>query len=95
MQIQMPAVIVDVSGSQKAKVPIRMAVIGSKTPSTAVFVAPILRVEMAIVRVEIIVGIIASPTIFPHPCHPSIPWSRFSPLKNANARNRSAPIERT
>ena len=52
----MPQTIAGVSGSPKAIVPTRIAVIGSNTPNTDAFVAPILRVATASVPVEIIVG---------------------------------------
>ena len=50
-----------VIGSLKANAPAKIAVIGSNTLSTDAFVAPILRVEMANVDVDIIVGRIANP----------------------------------
>ena len=58
----MPSTMLVVSGSPNISVPTRMAVIGSKTPSTEAFVAPILRVAMASVAVETIVGSRANPT---------------------------------
>ena len=60
----MPTTILVVSGSPNISVPTRMAVIGSKTPSTEAFVAPILRVAMARVAVETMVGSSAKPTKF-------------------------------
>ena len=44
-----------VSGSPNIIVPTRIAVIGSNTPSTDAFVAPILRVAIASVAVETII----------------------------------------
>ena len=64
MAMQMPTTMLVVSGSPNISVPTRMAVIGSKTPSTEAFVAPILRVAMASVAVETIVGSSAKPTKF-------------------------------
>ena len=58
----MPRTMLEVKGSPKISVPTRIAVIGSKTPSTEAFVAPILRVAMASVAVEMIVGSSANPT---------------------------------
>ena len=49
-------------GLPKTKVPTRMAVIGSNTPKTDALVAPMLRVAMASVAVETMVGKMASPT---------------------------------
>ena len=45
----------------KTSVPTRIAVMGSKTPKTEAFVAPIFRVAMAKVAVETMVGRMASP----------------------------------
>ena len=64
MAMVMPMIILDVKGSPNTRVPTSMAVIGSKTPRTDAFVAPILRVATASVAVEIIVGRIASPIRF-------------------------------
>ena len=64
MAMQMPTTILVVSGSPNISVPTRIAVIGSKTPRTEAFVAPILRVAMASVAVETIVGSRANPTKF-------------------------------
>ena len=58
----MPTTMLVVSGSPNITVPTRMAVMGSKTPSTEAFVAPILRVAIASVAVETIVGSNAKPT---------------------------------
>jgi len=62
MAMPMPTTMLVVRGSPNINVPTRMAVIGSKTPSTEAFVAPILRVAMARVAVETIVGSRAKPT---------------------------------
>ena len=59
-----PIMIFVVRGSEKINVPTSIAVIGSKTPNTEAFVAPILRVATASVAVEIIVGKIANPMMF-------------------------------
>ena len=61
MAINMPMMMLLVSASPKTKVPTRMAVIGSNTPSTEAFVAPIFRVATANVAVDTIVGRMASP----------------------------------
>ena len=57
----MPKTIFVVNGSWNISVPINMAVIGSKTPSTEAFVAPILRVAIASDAVETMVGSRANP----------------------------------
>ena len=62
MASRMPVKMLLVSASPNAMVPTRMAVMGSKTPSTEALVAPIFRVEMASVAVETMVGKMASPT---------------------------------
>ena len=62
-----------VSASPKMSVPTRIAVIGSKTPRTEAFVAPIFLVAIARVDVETIVGRIASPMRLAHANPPSSP----------------------
>ena len=57
----MPMMIFVVSGSPSISVPTSMAVIGSNTPNTDAFVAPMLRVAMANVAVDTMVGSIANP----------------------------------
>ena len=64
MAMPMPRIMFVVKGSPNISVPTRMAVIGSNTPSTEAFVAPILRVAMASVAVDTIVGNRAKPTRF-------------------------------
>ena len=61
IQIAMPMMMFTVAGSENARVPIRIAVTGSNTPRTEVFVGPIILVETASARRETIVGKIASP----------------------------------
>ena len=73
MAMQMPTTILVVSGSPNINVPTKMAVIGSKTPSTEAFVAPILRVAMASVAVDTMVGSNAKPTKLSQAEPPSIP----------------------
>lgn len=65
--------------SPKTSVPISIAVIGSKTPSTEAFVAPIFRVEMASVAVDTTVGNSARPKMLNHPAQPSIPVVSSAP----------------
>ena len=64
IEIRMPTTTFVVSASPKTSVPTRMAVTGSKTPSTEALVAPMLRVAMASVAVDTMVGSTASPTRF-------------------------------
>ena len=73
MAMQMPTMMLVVRGSPNINVPTKMAVIGSKTPSTEAFVAPILRVAMASVAVETMVGSSAKPTKLSQAAPPSIP----------------------
>ena len=61
MAMPMPRTMFVVSGSPKKSVPTRMAVIGSKTPSTEAFVAPMLRVAIASEAVDTMVGNTANP----------------------------------
>ena len=62
IEIRMPTTTFVVSASPKTSVPTRMAVTGSKTPSTEALVAPMLRVAMASVAVDKMGGSRASPT---------------------------------
>lgn len=73
MAMEMPTMMLVVMGSLKAIVPTMMAVIGSKTPSTDAFVAPILRVDSASVAVEMMVGKMARPTKQNHADEPLMP----------------------
>ena len=61
IEIRIPAMMLVVSASPKTNVPTRIAVIGSKTPNTEAFVAPMFLVAIAKVAVETIVGRIARP----------------------------------
>ena len=61
-----PAIIPAVRGSPNAIAPTRMAVIGSKTPNTEALVAPMLRVAIARVAVETMVGKMARPRRYAH-----------------------------
>ena len=91
MAMQMPATMLVVSGSPNISVPTRMAVIGSKTPSTEAFVAPMLRVAMARVAVETIVGSSAKPTKLSHALPPSIPAVMAVSESRIMQRNTVAP----
>lgn len=73
MAMLIPMIIPMVKGSPNISVPTSIAVIGSKTPSTDAFVAPMLRVATANVAVDTIVGKMASPIKLSHDPTPSIP----------------------
>ena len=76
--IVMPIIMLAVRASPKTIVPTRMAVIGSNTPSTEAFVAPMFLVATARVAVETIVGRIANPIRFAQSAHPLMPVVIFS-----------------
>ena len=67
--MQMPSMMFVVSGSPNITVPTRIAVMGSNTPSTDAFVAPMLRVAMARDAVDTIVGSSARPMRLSHVLH--------------------------
>ena len=94
MAIRMPKTIFVVSASPKTRVPTRIAVIGSNTPSTEAFVAPILRVETASVAVETTVGRMARPIRFPHAAMPSMPVSKSVSASRILPRKMHAPVSR-
>ena len=71
--MQMPSMMFVVSGSPNITVPTRIAVMGSNTPSTDAFVAPMLRVAMARDAVDTIVGSNARPIRLSHAAPPSMP----------------------
>ncbi len=92
--INIPITILVVKASPNTKVPTRIAVIGSNTPSTEAFVAPIFRVESAKVAVETIVGKIASPSKLNQSQAVSIPLVMFPSDKAIFARNTTAPTDK-
>ena len=73
IEMQMPSMMFVVSGSPNITVPTRIAVMGSNTPSTDAFVAPMLRVAMARDAVDTIVGSNARPIRLSHAAPPSMP----------------------
>ena len=73
MAMAMPVMMPAVRGSPNISEPTRIAVIGSKTPSTEAFVAPMLRVATASDAVETMVGRRASPMMLSQAASPSIP----------------------
>ena len=78
-EIRMPVMMLVVSASPNTKVPTRIAVIGSKTPKTDAFVAPMFLVAIARVAVETIVGKMASPMRLNHAIPPSSPVMSSAP----------------
>lgn len=88
-----PTIMLVVIASPKTTAPTRIAVTGSKTPSTDALVAPILRVARANVAVETIVGSIASPTRFSHADGHSIPVVIELLSVNALPRNMNVPVK--
>ena len=89
--ISMPMIMLLVSASPKTNVPTRIAVMGSNTPSTDAFVAPILRVATASVEVDTMVGRIASHTKFNQSSLVSIPSVSFSPEAATLLKKKIAP----
>ncbi len=83
-----------VSASPKISVPTRIAVIGSKTPRTEAFVAPIFLVAIARVDVETIVGRIASPMRLTHANSPSSPVVSSVPESEHLVKNTTVPTSR-
>lgn len=69
-----PTIILIVNGSPNISVPTSIAVIGSNTPNTDAFVAPMLRVANASVAVDTMVGKMANPSRLNHDPAPSIPF---------------------
>lgn len=92
--INIPITILLVSASPNTNVPTSIAVIGSKTPSTDAFVAPIFRVESAKVAVDTMVGKIASPTKLNQSKAVSIPVVIFPEEKAIFTRNTTAPTNK-
>ena len=93
-EMVMPTTIFVVRGSPNISVPTRIAVIGSKTPSTEAFVAPILRVAIARVAVETIVGSSAKPTKFSQSPHEVMPAVIAVSDKVILPKNTTAPTVR-
>ncbi len=94
MAIRMPIMMLEVRGSPNMRVPIRMAVMGSKTPRTEAFVAPILRLAMASEAVETMVGRRARPKRLSHAAGWSMPVVIETLENNIFAKKRMAPTER-
>ena len=94
MAMHIPNTTLVVSGSPNISVPTSIAVIGSKTPSTDAFVAPILRVAMARVAVETIVGNRASPMRLSQSSHPEMLAVIAVPLMTVLPKKIMAPTVR-
>ena len=90
----MPVMTLVVTGSPNAMAPTRMAVIGSKTPRTDAFVAPIRRVATARVAVDTIVGRTARPVRLAQAETLSSPDSSECPSARAIAKNTAEPTSR-
>lgn len=94
IDIRIPVIIFEVSGSLNTAVPMRMAVIGSNTPSTEALVAPMLRVATANVAVDTIVGRRARPVRLSHAPAESRPAVIPASPDIILNRNITAPTER-
>ena len=93
IEIRIPTTMFVVSASPKTSVPTRMAVTGSKTPSTEALVAPMLRVAMASVAVDTMVGSTASPTRFSQARCPVSPVIIPAPDSAIFPQKTSVPTE--
>ena len=91
--IEIPSIILKVNGSPNIRVPTRIAVIGSNTPRTEAFVAPILRVATANVAVEMIVGSIARPIRLSQSDVAHIPERIGVPDRMTFIRNTNTPVD--
>ena len=94
MAMPMPRRMFVVKGSPNISVPIRIAVIGSNTPSTEALVAPIFRVAMANVAVETMVGNSAKPTKFSQSFPVVIPAEIAVSEKDILPKKKIAPTVR-
>lgn len=94
MAMPMPRRMFVVKGSPNISVPIRIAVIGSNTPSTEALVAPIFRVAMANVAVETMVGKRAKPAKFNQSPPVVIPAEIGASEKEILPKNTIAPTVR-
>ena len=72
-EMRMPTTMLAVRASPNTMAPTKIAVMGSNTPSTEAFVAPMFRVAKASVAVDTTVGSNASPTRLLHAATPSMP----------------------
>ena len=84
----------EVSASPKTNVPTRIAVIGSKTPNTEAFVAPMFLVAIAKVAVDTIVGRTASPMRLIQAIPPSSPVMSSAPDIEHLVKKTTVPTSR-
>ena len=91
MAMLIPTIILIVNGSPNISVPTSIAVIGSNTPNTDAFVAPMLRVANASVAVDTMVGKMANPSRLNHDPTPSIPFIIVTSESNILSRKIIAP----
>ena len=94
MEMRMPAMMFGVSASPKTTVPTKIAVIGSKTPNTDAFVAPMFLVATARDAVETIVGRTARPMRLHHADPPSSQAISSAPESEHLAMKNSVPVSR-
>lgn len=94
MQMAMPESILGVRTSLNIMVPMRMDVIGSNTPSTAVRVGPIILVERARVSMEIMVGKMARPMRFTTEAAELQPCRKGAFSGMLVSRKRTLPVAR-
>lgn len=94
MAMVMPTMMLSVRASPKTRVPTRMAVMGSNTPKTEAFVAPILRVATASVAVDTMVGRRARPTRLSQSRRVVMPARMSVPDRPMRERNTTAPTQR-
>ena len=90
----MPVMMFAVSASPKTTVPIKIAVIGSKTSNTEAFVAPMFLVAIAKDAVDTIVGRTARPMRLPHAITPSSPDISSVPESELLVKNTMVPTIR-
>ena len=94
MAMMMPTTMFVVNASPKTSVPTRIAVIGSNTPKTDAFVAPIFRVDKANVAVETTVGRRANPIKFSQSIPLSMPVVMSESELKIFIKKTSAPAQR-
>ena len=94
MEMRMPAMMFGVSASPKMTVPTRIAVIGSKTPNTDAFVAPMFLVATARDAVETIVGRTARPMRLHDAIPQSLPAIRSAPENKHLPMKKKVPVSR-
>ena len=94
IEIRMPVMMFAVSSSPKTNVPTRIAVIGSKTPKTEAFVAPMFLEAIAKDAVDTIVGRTARPMRLIQAIPPSSPATSSVPESEHLVRKTTVPTSR-